>query len=1484
MLSNFDFFKNSPEKILGVPFSKSSRYGQVVTSYKETTNGFKADLQKVLDTLPNCSTSKGLTISQANIIANPMLPSVTELKNAEKAIQKSSQERKDKKRQNAAKQEYDVLTFDEVDEMCNSHLTTEQKQAFVYWQMHTLGRKMAGGWTKYHLPVNSPKLKKIIENGYMFAAKKGFLPTFILLSGDLYENQENIEKNANFVVDFYQKIGFSETEAQKHKEKSLELLADKIAVGLSNKLRFIANYETNGALKLSANNQLSRTTKYEDKPLIQMFADWVRSNSSLIRASSYQDIIRLGILNERRKRDDDEAEFKNRKSKATDEAERLFSIYMADFAPTELRELIENTIHKKYNSQVEPDLKQVPIGFPVATHYNGNVMQIKAEKREAVAKAMLTGSLCVAYGVGLGKTWCAAFTMAQFIENGWAERPLLVVPLQVYKQFYRELSGLLPHIPVIEWRNLSGDYGKKAMEIKIQAGSICVCTHEGFMKIGFSNAEYDSLVDSFLDVLFVSDTDKSKTEEAKEAKKAEAKLGASLRGATIQLDKMGIDFICIDEAHAAKKIFTNVTVEKNEGDIYESQTKKYNLSAGEPSQMGLRTFIVCQYIQSQSKTSNVLLLTATPFTNSPFEIYSFLMLLGYKYLRNKNLVSLYNFFDYFAEIKNELVVNAALQVEMKPVFTGFKQLTLLQKLIQKFFIYKTKTDDVIRPNKWVFPMKNIQIGNGNISSKSVSSIVAPTTYQRDGITFAKKAVFAAKQQMGQFNFNKMKAEMMKAMTKLRLISLSPYLIEKDKSLYEFLDLPPLNYKSYIDTSSKLQYVMGCVRSVREYSIQNNMPIGGQIIYMNVGVEFFPLIKEYLVKEVGYNETEIAFITGSMQPNEGTKNQIQDKFQGRHFNSISQEFEPIPDEFRVKVLIGSQSITEGLNLQDHCVAIYNCYLEWNPTDAIQLEGRGWRRGNLHKNIRIVYPLVQDSMDTFIFQKIEEKTKRINAIWNFTGSESAVDLSDFSPSELKYSLISDPQILVSLEQQEQEEKININISLLKGEQKRAEKVLSDFKTMLGQSDCLDAEDYATNLDISQSLRNLPRNLEDKIMAEIAEIHKASYESVFEKYKAVHTYLLQLKRLVNKNIELTNEYSYWVRYQKDRTDTPEPTKPEYTITLYNFQFPFVWQTIQSKQTREIKKEIEELQNYFTQVLEPLLYDTLNSISLQSFIDGKEQKIQDFTTQLNDLKGGSWKAQRMEEIRLEQAAQNSVNVPVEARLEEFAEYNFLLNDKFPQPFLCNWGAGQIVKAKPGEKHKLQIDIDGETKMVEVLKTFPRTNCEPMYLVKYANGYLSFALESKLLTAGDPRAKKTPKKILEFLTLAYNLCLQIDPILGQTMLNVIEDSYTNEGTNKTYVPKIARNNGDFIATLVSIKAANNSISQKYGDEFYNDLKEIAYKADEIIENGKKQKNGRRILMIALDDYITKGIADKYVFWDRDYTEAITGEFAQILTAEKITK
>ena len=87
-------------------------------------------------------------------------------------------------------------------------------------------------------------------------------------------------------------------------------------------------------------------------------------------------------------------------------------------------------------------------------------------------------------------------------------------------------------------------------------------------------------------------------------------------------------------------------------------------------------------------------------------------------------------------------------------------------------------------------------------------------------------------------------------------------------------------------------------------------------------------------------------------------------------------------------------------------IYNCSLGWNPSETIQAEGRIWRQGNQQGHVHCVYPVMNDSIDSLLYQKHDEKRSRINELWTYKDSDT-LNIEDINPEDLKFDLIKDPQ---------------------------------------------------------------------------------------------------------------------------------------------------------------------------------------------------------------------------------------------------------------------------------------------------------------------------------------------------------------------------------------------------------------------------------------------------------------------------------------------
>lgn len=1011
----------------------------------------------------------------------------------------------------------------------------------------------------YHSPEN---LKTWVEAGHLFYYDGALMPSYLYLAENVYEKKAKLisvdessqKPDAKYIIDTY---GMHVYEGQvtalnkvfkEQYDKRLVISGEGADAGLiispvskfakTHKINNLADGTTFRWKKITAaSNKLFGKPDFlavgfsdRDKvdfpqlSLTDAFCYWLRTDDTIQikKGVNYADIIKIYIQSKSKpatmavandngsysgdeltKKKKEDAAWERAKAKTKEEAERLFIIFLATQLTLNDKVLIETEWNQQFNGYVPINYNKVPVAFRCNRFDMGKPMEIRPEKREAVAFTFSEGSGLLAYDVGVGKTPSAIFTICQFLDTGYAKRPVLVVPNQTYKQWISEFKKFAGHIQINDFYNLSADYindwkdmqGKTKM---VPEGTVSLITYEGMKQLGFNQSTLDEISPEIGAILMQKSdekaTDKKRDREAEKLNSAvEEILGRALSRTVINVEDLGFDFISFDEAHACKKVFTNVKGEKednlgNSGKDSKSVVR-YEIKSGAPSFNGVKGFMLCHYFQKKFH-GNTLLLTATPFTNSPLEIYSMLAMVAHNKLKQMELDNLSTFFDTFVAISYEMIINSRLKPERRQVIMGFNNLISLQTLVRRFINYKTGEEvKVPRPNKIVLPLRS-KIIDGILTSLPESErveTILPLTSLQSTLMESIKSYADGNISEGQMcsaslehtNENedaavaegveldedaldeneKIGVRLLKAMNHARNLALSPF-------IFDCSGLGSPDHVSFIETSNKLRFTMECIKTIKQYHAAENTDMSGIVIYSDRGVQYFPLIRQYLIQELGFAEHEVGIISSKvMMPvpkgiaKEDQKEYLKNLFLGSRYNNATMEMEEITGADRMKVLIGSSTIKEGINLQKHSSCLFNLWIDWNPTDIQQLEGRIYRQGNKFNTVRIINPLMIDSMDIFMFQKLEEKTSRINTIWQNDGKTNVLKTEEFNPKDLKSSLIRDPRVLAQLELIEISEKFEEDIADLENQIKRNKKITGYVYTIERYSKDLEKflEDY-------------------------------------------------------------------------------------------------------------------------------------------------------------------------------------------------------------------------------------------------------------------------------------------------------------------------------------------------------------------------------------------------------------------------------------------
>lgn len=716
-------------------------------------------------------------------------------------------------------------------------------------------------------------------------------------------------------------------------------------------------------------------------------------------------INQIPVRTERTRNEEDKETAKmfaeQKKNARRETTERLFNKWIREL-PERQQKSIEDEWNFRFNSRVNPDYTKIPLFVDgMNTHKGKKKFDMTEQQIKGVSMLCNKGNGILAYDVGVGKTVTGIVATVNQIQTGKSDRPLICVPKAVYKKWIKEIKQHFPNVEVNELGNFSEkDLGKfrdsESGLVKLPEGALNICTYEALQKITFKEETLNGeLRDDMLDSQSVYDYDEygnlvEDTRSEREKAQAEEKLmkmlgvAAKAKEGAVYWEDLGIDHITVDELHNFKNVFSIPrTFGKSVRSTNEKKTdywgrkvkadddpgqlaNEYSGMQGATSSRAMKLFAISQLIQRDTNGRGFFGLSATPFNNSPVEIYNILSMVARNRLKDLQIYNLQDFMRQFAELKPDWKVKANGDVESAQVMKNFKNLNALQNLITEF-IDKVDGEEagVIRPYKRVHKPE-LEL------TPLQKAIIKAETDRMDG-KFAKPE-----------DKDKQSAETLIAMNNMRMATLSPSLIDPkfwaDYEGYEGWYAPKMS--DIVKESPKLQFVCDTVSKMYK-----DRPTEGQVIYMPRGVEQYPFVKEYLVKQ-GIPADAIAFMNSDTSLD--AKEKIKDDF-----NDV---------DGKIKVIIGSETIKEGVSLNGNSSAIYNCMLGWNPTETIQVEGRIWRQGNKQGITHVVYPLMNDSIDAMMYQKYDEKSSRLNALWSYKGD--SLNVEDINPEELKFDLIKDP----------------------------------------------------------------------------------------------------------------------------------------------------------------------------------------------------------------------------------------------------------------------------------------------------------------------------------------------------------------------------------------------------------------------------------------------------------------------------------------------
>lgn len=573
----------------------------------------------------------------------------------------------------------------------------------------------------------------------------------------------------------------------------------------------------------------------------------------------------------------------------------------------------------------------------------------------------------------------------------------------------------------------------------------------------------------------------------------------------LDINEFGWDFAVFDESHTFKKVFTESKGTAKVGyENYptgsgkvERDDRKYTIGStdGSSTPRALSGWVLTRIIQMNNNGNNTIQLTATPFTNKPAEIFSMLALTNYKRLVESGYKYMQDFFDLFMQISYDLILTPSQKIVRREMLVGFNNLPQMRKLIYGIMDYKSGEDaNIKRPEKILYPsvveersttlpataeqdklFKDIkQYVRGNMTYKEICATEEQTfdiEEATDDELLAYIEMYGTDPQKEKYSILEMPLEeeikeeikrivkkltdkegkeaieesdvddeeelafvkILKGLSMLKQTTLSPYLSTCMKEAG--IEPTPVQY---VESSPKFLYTLQCIKSIHDFEEKNNLYKSGIVIYMNIGVNpsfkgkswstgGFEKIKKYIVEEMGYSPNEISIINGKISNDQ--KEKEKNKFLAGQST----------------ILIGSSTISTGVDLQNRSSGLFMCAFDWNPTDNEQISGRIHRQGNDFFKIRIAYPMIMNSADPIIFQLLNEKANRIKSIWDKDDKGTTLDLKDFDPNKFKKDLLDDPADKVTFWVEEQKTELEDENIILSNRLDSLRASADDFSTL-------------------------------------------------------------------------------------------------------------------------------------------------------------------------------------------------------------------------------------------------------------------------------------------------------------------------------------------------------------------------------------------------------------------------------------------------------
>ena len=615
------------------------------------------------------------------------------------------------------------------------------------------------------------------------------------------------------------------------------------------------------------------------------------------------------------------------------------------------RKELEEIYNKQFNSIVARKYDGSFLNFPGMNA----AITLKPHQKDAVARQVFGANTLLAHTVGAGKTFEMATAIMEKKRLGLCHKAMLVVPNHLTDQWANEFLRLYPNAKVLA--TTKKDFtpmNRKRFCSRIATGDYdaIIIGHSQFERIPLSKARQTAFIqmqitdiENEIAVLSEARGERISIKQLELMKKKlttklQALNDATVKDNTITFEELGIDFLCVDEAHNYKNLALNTKMSNVAGISGASANKAYDM------------FAKCRYLDEITGGKGITFATGTPVSNSMAELYTMQRYLQYDTLEELNLLS----FDAWASTFGETVT----AWELAPEGTKYKRRTRFAKFFNLPELMGTfseaadiKTADMLNLDTPKVVQETVTVPATQMQLQTLREIGKRADAIRDG------------------NVDPSEDNMLKITTDGRKLALDERIL--------------LGGTQHPLGKTKADYLVEAAAEIYHRTAEKKST---QLIFCDLSTpkkdgtfSIYDEIRKGLIAH-GVAEEEIAFM---------------------HDYHTDAQKENVRRKVRtgaVRFLLGSTPLMgEGMNVQNKLIAIHHLDVPWRPKDLDQRQGRIERQGNENKEVFVYRYITANTFDAYSWQTLETKQRYISQI--MTSKSAARSMDDIDDTCLDYA---------------------------------------------------------------------------------------------------------------------------------------------------------------------------------------------------------------------------------------------------------------------------------------------------------------------------------------------------------------------------------------------------------------------------------------------------------------------------------------------------